>query len=209
MGLFRFFILAFLCFLFSDCSTLQTYFKNRALDFTDILTLGGEMKTAGGSFWFWCLGGGVQVGQFGEGYGMRNGYVGYYRTGGNSSLYNLKMGNSFLLMNSQEHIPEAYHSKRSMNKKYSHANVLFLVPTNLNVSRRSVNPYYDAYYQNPEYRKFRNICNAPLNVEMSMGLGVGGRVGFNFSELLDFVLGITTFDLMDDDSPNKYGAEDE
>jgi hypothetical protein len=125
------FLFLFLLLSFSNCASFQNYLSNRALDFTDILTLGGEVNIYGGSFWLWCFGGGAQIGQFGDGYGMRNGYFGYYRTGGREKLGDLKMGNSFFLMNSQEHLPEAYHTKRSMNKVYTHANFLFFLPANL------------------------------------------------------------------------------
>ena len=198
------FLFLFLLLSFTNCASFQNYLSNRALDFTDILTLGGEVNTYGGSAWLWCFGGGAQIGQYGEGYGMRNGYVGYYRTGGNSSYGKLKMGNSFFLMNSQEHIPQAYKTKRSMKKKYTHANFLFLLPANLNGRYRNTNtPVREPYDKLP------NLCHAPVNVEFSLGLGIGGRVGINFSEVFDFLLGFTTFDLMDDDEIEKLEEEDE
>ncbi len=209
MRSFKYLLFIFL-FSFSNCASFQNYLSNRALDFTDILTLGGEVNTYGGSAWLWCFGGGAQIGQYGEGYGMRNGYVGYYRTGGNLNYGKLKMGNSFLLMNSQEHIPEAYKTARSMKKKYTHANFLFFLPANLqgrwrnnsynNFSRNPNNNYNNYEYINPASR-MPNLCHAPVNVEISFGLGVGGRIGINFSEIFDFILGLTTFDLMEDDEP--------
>ncbi len=203
---------------FSNCASFQNYLSNRALDFTDILTLGGEVNTYGGSAWLWCFGGGAQVGQYGEGYGMRNGYVGYYRTGGNKTFGKLKMGNSFFLMNSQEHIPEAYKTARSMKKKYTHANFLFLIPANLN-NRRSYRYYNGIPIDSTNYNSISNsdsnnpylypmLCNAPATVELSLGLGIGGRIGINFSEIFDFVLGFTTFDVMEDDEQVKLEGEE-
>ena len=210
------FLFLFLLLSFTNCASFQNYLSNRALYFTDILTLGGEVNTYGGSAWFWCFGGGAQIGQEGEGYGMRNGYIGYYRTGGNKKYLKLKMGNSFFLMNSQEHIPEAYKTSRSMSKKYTHANFLFLLPANLqgrwrnnNYSRNPSNSYYNNYeYINPAVT-MPMLCNAPANIELSFGLGIGGRVGINFSEIFDFVLGFTTFDLMDDDELEKVEEGEE
>ena len=192
------FLFLFLLLSFSNCASFQNYLSNRALDFKDILTLGGEVNIYGGSFWLWCFGGGAQIGQFGDGYGMRNGYVGYYRTGGREKLGDLKMGNSFFLMNSQEHLPEAYHTKRSMNKVYTHANFLFLLPANL--QGRRGNP--------PTYR-LPMLCKAPLTIEASYGFGIGGRIGFNIAEFFDFLLGFTTFDIMEDDEPVKLETETE
>lgn len=200
---------------FSNCASFQNYLSNRALDFTDILTLGGEVNTYGGSAWLWCFGGGVQLGEFGDGWGMRNGYIGKYRTGGNKKLGKLKMGNSFLLMNSQEHIPEAYTTKRSMKKKYTHANFLFILPANLNGGgyyRYSNTP--NSSNNNSNYYAYSNsttlpmLCHAPVNVEFSFGLGVGGRVGINFSEIFDFILGFTTFDIMEDDEQVKLEGDE-
>ncbi len=199
------FLFLFLLLSFSNCASFQNYLSNRALDFTDILTLGGEVNTYGGSAWLWCFGGGAQIGQEGEGYGMRNGYVGYYRTGGNLNYGKLKMGNSFFLMNSQEHIPEAYKTARSMKKKYTHANFFILIPAILK-------PRYRGTYvprANLEYNDLPVLCNAPANIELSFGLGIGGRVGINFSEIFDFVLGFTTFDLMDDDELEKLEEGEE
>ncbi len=200
------YLLLFVFISFSSCASLQTYAKNRALDFTDILTLGGEVKTVGASAWFWCLGGGVQHGQFGEGWGMRNGYIGHYRTGGHKKLRYATYGNSFLLFNSQEHSPETNKTARSIHKRYEHGNFLLLIPT-LNKGLRIgfVSPSATL----PDSSKLPELCKAPLNLEISAGLGLGGRVGINFSELLDFVLGFTTFDLMDDDLHKITEAEDE
>ena len=213
------FLFLFLLLSFTNCASFQNYLSNRALDFTDILTLGGEVNTYGGSAWFWCFGGGAQIGQEGEGYGMRNGYIGYYRTGGNKKYLKLNKKYSFFLMNSQEHIPEAYKTSRSMSKKYTHANFLFLLPANLqgrwrnnnynNYSRNPSNSYYNNYeYINPAVT-MPMLCNAPANIELSFGLGIGGRVGINLSEIFDFVLGFTTFDLMDDDELDKVEEGEE
>ncbi len=105
-----------LLFSLSNCVSIQNYLSNRAFDLSDIVTIGGEANTYGASAWLWCFGGGLQIAQDGKGLGMRNGYIGSYRTGGNRKLGKLKMGNSFFLMNSQEHIPEAYKTSRSMRK---------------------------------------------------------------------------------------------
>jgi hypothetical protein len=211
------FLLFFLLLSFSKCASLQNYLSNRALDFTDILTLGGEVNTYGGSAWLWCFGGGAQIGQYGEGYGMRNGYVGYYRTGGDKKFGKLKMGNSFFLMNSQEHIPQAYKTKRSMKKKYTHANFLFFLPANLrgggyyrysNAPNSNYNNNHSNYYPYSNSANLPSLCHAPVNVEFSLGLGLGGRVGINFSEIFDFVLGFTTFDLMEDDEQVKLEGDE-
>lgn len=192
-------------FYFLNCSSLQNYAKNRVLDFTDILTIGGEVNTYGGSVWFWCFGGGMQIGRYATGYGMRNGYIGSYFTGGYREFANLKMGNSFLIMNSQEHIPTAYKTARSMNKKYTHANFFFLLPANLKGRYRGTGTSPSGFV----YNSLPSLCRAPATIELSFGLGAGGRVGFNISELVDFLLGFTTYDLMDDDTKGKIEEVEE
>ncbi|MBP7284375.1 MAG: hypothetical protein KBA66_22500 [Leptospiraceae bacterium] len=198
-------ILLIFLFSFFQCSSLQNYAKNRALDFTDILTIGGEVNIYGGSAWFWCFGGGVQVGRYTNGYGMRNGYVGSYYTGGYREFANLKMGNSFLIMNSQEHIPTANKTTRSMHKKYTHANFFFLLPANLKGRYRETGSSPSGF----AYNSLPALCHAPATLELSFGLGVGGRVGFNISELVDFLLGFTTYDLMNDDLKSKIEEVEE
>ncbi|HMV43032.1 MAG TPA: hypothetical protein PK079_08305 [Leptospiraceae bacterium] len=204
-----------LLFSLSNCVSIQNYLSNRAFDLSDIVTIGGEANTYGASAWLWCFGGGLQIAQDGKGLGMRNGYIGSYRTGGNRKLGKLKMGNSFFLMNSQEHIPEAYKTSRSMRKKYTHANFLFILPASLQGRWRS-NQYYtnpNNYNNNYDFinpsANLPNLCHAPVNVEFSLGLGIGARIGINFSEALDFILGLTTYDLMEDDALNKEETEEE
>jgi hypothetical protein len=78
-----------------------------------------------------------------------------------------------------------------MSKVYTHANFLFFLPANLQGRWRnnhySRNPSY-SYYHNYEYMQScgyhcQCYCNAPANIEVSFGLGIGGRVGFNFAEI--------------------------
>lgn len=43
------------------------------------------------------------------------------------------------------------------------------------------------------------FCESPLSIELSIALYYGVRVGFDFSEMADLVLGLMTIDLMSDD----------
>lgn len=157
------YILILFVFCFSNCASFRNYISNRALDFTDVITLGGEVNTYGGSVWLWCFGGGAQIGQYGEGYGMRNGYVGHYRIGGKKKLRYTKYGNSFLIFNSQEHIPESSKTKRSINKKYEHGNFFLIIPTLNSRSRIGLSPNDNANNL-PFSDKLPELCYAPVNV---------------------------------------------
>lgn len=182
-------------FLFYSCSAREYYMDNRASDFGDMFTLGLEQKTFGASAYLWCVGGGLEVSYWGEGFGLRNGHLGTYRTGGtkaiNSEEYTgtrrgrhkpVPGGISALVFNTMEHKPKGTKEYRNRKKRYIHSNVGFLVPQN---------------------------CHAPLTFEFSMGLFYGFRMGFNFSEFLDFHLGILGIDIMEDDRSRQTDSEEQ
>ncbi|MBK6607001.1 MAG: hypothetical protein IPG24_16365 [Leptospiraceae bacterium] len=163
------FLFLFLLLSFSNCASFQNYLSNRALDFTDILTLGGEVNTYGGSalvmvFWGWGTNWSIWR------WLWNAQWLCWLLSHGEVKLGELKMGNSFLLMNSQEHLPKAYQTKRSMNKKYTHANFLFLLPANLHGRSRYIHQLIDYLF----YVKHHLI------LKPSFGLGIGGRVRIKF-----------------------------
>lgn len=181
--------------LFYSCSAREYYMDNRASDFGDMFTLGLEQRTFGASAYLWCAGGGLEVSYWGEGFGLRNGHLGTYRTGGtkaiNSEEYTssrkgrqkpIPGGLSFLVFNTMEHKPKGTKEYRNRKKRYIHSNVGLFVPQN---------------------------CHAPLTFEFSMGLFYGFRIGFNFSEFLDFHLGILGIDIMEDDRSRKTDSEEQ
>ncbi|MEI7945653.1 MAG: hypothetical protein WCJ02_03105 [bacterium] len=146
------------------CCMLNTgcmYLNNRAHDVSDIVTLAGEDQTiscvARVMFPF-----GVSLGQ-GEGFGLREGYVG----------------------------------------RYEYREIVLMVPPAIG--------FFDlAFVPADDCRKKAYCVGSPglgenqywaqwLSVQMSVGFYYGVRVGVNLAEVLDFVLGWTTLDLMEDD----------
>ncbi len=177
----------------SSCTSREYYMDNRASDFGDIFTIGFEQKTFGASAFLWCVGGGLEASYWGEGFGLRNGHLGTYRTGGTKAILTEEFsagrrkntpipgGFSFLIFNTMEHKPKGTREHRNRKKRYIHSNAGLFIPQN---------------------------CHAPLTFEFSMGLFYGFRLGFNFSEFLDFHLGILGFDIMDDDRSREKDSEE-
>lgn len=124
----------FLILLFGSCSFSSMYVKNRSNDILDVPIIGAEEKIIGASVWVWCFGGGFQHGRRGEGFGIRGGNLGIYRTGGRgpcisvsdgdgSGLY-LDQGNSFIVMNSNSHLTLSKKA-RYRNKNFSKYNTIY------------------------------------------------------------------------------------
>lgn len=191
--MFKYFIIIFI--FFSSCTSREYYLDNRASDFGDMFTLGLEQKTFGASAFLWCVGGGLEVSYWGEGFGLRNGHLGTYRTGGTKAIISEEYttsrsrkhtpvpgGISVLIFNTMEHKPKGTKEYRNRKKRYIHSNAGLFIPQN---------------------------CHAPLTFEFSMGLFYGFRMGFNFSEFLDFHLGILGFDIMEDDRSRKTDSEEQ
>lgn len=177
---------------FFSCSSINRYTLNRGHDLADILTVGLEKNNVGVNAFFWCLGGGISSNQSSVGVGIREGHFGYYLAGGKNEIRILQekgsksswnqMGNSQILINSSQHNP--YHpSPRQKNKSYETLNILFIFP----IPRIK------------EDDKSLGRCDSPIKFEASLGIYYGMRVGINFTELLDFTLGITTIDFKKDD----------
>ncbi|TGL88790.1 hypothetical protein EHQ68_09140 [Leptospira congkakensis] len=179
-------------FTFFTCQSTGNYFLNRGADLSDSFTLGVETNHYGAGFWLWCIGGGAHINQNAKGIGIRNGHLGLYKAGGvddigifggtSNKTFTNQMGNSFLLINSNQHRPIYPDSKRSRQKSYDASNVMMLV-----------------FFTDKKNSSGKKHCNQPVSFEVSLGLFLGVRAGFNFSEFSDFLLGFTTYDFMEDD----------
>ena len=212
------FILLLLVIFQINCITL----KNRLNDFKDIFTIGLEKEIYGTSFFIWCLGGGLQNSSDGVGYGFRRGYLGKYFTGGIGKVpefYKLKRsrwsvrpariarinhtnlyGNSDLIDNSLAfRIFEENVSSRDKKKEFLVSNIFLFEAEIPEIIYSEKDPINDDLY----YSRIYPNCNAPFTTEFSLGLYYGFRVGFNFSEAFDFVVGIFGFDPMKDDYNSK------
>lgn len=182
-----------LFFLTLHCSTTKNYSFNRLNDLKDTVTIGVEKENFGISIFLWCFGGGIASNSSSVGFGLRDGHLGAYYSGGKKRIeffqsWNVnsswrEMGNSRILVNSLEHYPET-RNDRAKRKEFEILNILMLIP----VSRRE--------QENKSYGR----CNAPLKVETQLAIYYGIRIGFNISEFADFFLGFSTFDILNDDT---------
>lgn len=178
-------------FLF-NCTSFQKYANHRIQDTTDLLTIGIEKGNIGATFFIWCLGGGLNIDRRTRGIGARDGHFGIYEISNNSNLdinpfihkdtSSNKSGISNILINSSGH-RQFRPRERTKNKDYQILNLLTIIPI------PSI----------PDSNKKVTACNAPLKIEGSFGLYYGIRLGFNFSEFFDLIIGFSTLDLVNDD----------
>ncbi|MDF3821283.1 hypothetical protein P3G55_15360 [Leptospira sp. 96542] len=189
-------LMSFVILIFSNCHSIDKYFQNRTKDIVDIPVIGVEENIYGISAWFWCFGGGIQHGRNGLGLGIRNGVVGYYKTGGrggriylstyeNSDLV-LDQGNSLIVMNSNSHIPKE-DEPRNHKKSFSKFNTNVIFPLGFGSERGSSSGIESRW------------CESPVSVEVSIGIHYGIRLGMNFSEIFDFLTGVILIDPLNDD----------
>lgn len=187
----RLFLLVMI-FSFLACESTSRYFRNRMYDTTDLVTIGIEKKSAGVSLFVWCIGGGLKIEDQTRGFGLRDGHLGIYEISDGSRLGispllsndspKNKLGNSFFLINSSGHF-QYRPIPRSKEKDYQILNLLTIFPI------ASI----------PNSKQNVTRCNSPLKVETSIAFYYGMRVGMNFSELFDFIVGFIGFDPLDDD----------
>ncbi len=145
------------CMLNTGCA----YLGHRGRDFSDIVTLAGEDKTitcvARVMFPF-----GVSLGQ-GDGFGMREGYIG----------------------------------------SYEYREVVLMIPPSIGFFDLAFSPEDDyrrkAYGVGSPGREENVYWAQWLSVQATVGFYYSLRVGVNLAEVVDFMLGWTTLDLMEDD----------
>ncbi|MCB1320085.1 MAG: hypothetical protein KDK34_07525 [Leptospiraceae bacterium] len=147
-----------------------TYWQNRGGDFGDIWTAGVERQVYGATAQVGPLQAGLAHQSHGIGIGLRAGTTGTYLTGKpDEDMYVLDTGNSILLLNSTGH------RGQDRDKDYGMHSITPLV-----------------LYAWEGYNTF-------FQVEVSVGMYGGVRLGLNLAELCDFLLGWTTLDLLRDD----------
>ncbi len=208
-------IIIILLFL-SHCQSVANYLQYRAYDFRDMFTIGVEKNVAGGSFFIWCFGAGLQYGSEGNGYGIRGGSLGEYKTGYSGEIppyldysqskikpirsipvsfkFHINYGSSIIWENSLENIGLNSEYIRTKDKAYSLVNHFYI-------------PFFPMLpgdcERDPEFCRLSKLgrkCEMPLQIEGSLGLYYGLRLGFNFYEALDFITGIFGADILEDDT---------
>lgn len=158
---------------FMACCLLNTgcaYLDHRARDASDMVTLAGEDQTIS------CVARvmfplGISLGQ-GDGFGLREGYIG----------------------------------------SYEYREIVLMLPPISNNFTLEFRPEDD--YRNKAYGVASPGCQENffwaqwLSVQVSVGFYYGVRAGVNLAEVLDFMLGWTTLDFMQDDKgPHPSSAK--
>ena len=148
-----------------------SYMKSRGRDFTDIITLGGETACANVSAQvvFFPLGLGWADG---AGFGSRAGHLGSY---------------DYREINVLTYTDRTFGPKDlPRGKAYQMKGFWFVIPL---------------YYINfmPSFLQHKGSLSSQCQIEIAAGLGLGLRAGVNPVEAFDFLLGLTTLDILKDD----------
>lgn len=203
--------------LFLNCAATKNYLENRIRDSGDIFHIGIEKDVYGASVFVDSIGLGMQHAVNGKGIGMRYGTIGFYKTG-NKKLISLglmvtnlepcvekkncfefyrkrvgtyTMGNSYIGYNSNYHEPFIL-SNRTKSKLIAFTN--FPIK---GFPQRGGNGADFITKTDPENDNRGNYLILPI--EVSAGLYLGVRFGFNISEFADFLVGFIGFDPLGDD----------
>lgn len=151
------------------------YMKSRGRDFTDIITLSGETCCANVSAQvvFFPLGLGWADG---KGFGSRAGHLGSY------DYREINV----LTYTERKFGPESLPRGKAFEMK----GFWFIIPL---------------YYINfmPSFINYKGSLVSRCQIEVAAGLGAGLRAGVNPLELFDFLLGLTTLDILKDDFPKE------
>jgi hypothetical protein len=149
--------------------------KSRGRDFTDIITLSGETCCANVSAQvvFFPLGLGWADG---KGFGSRAGHLGSY------DYREINV----LTYTERKFGPESLPRGKAFEMK----GFWFIIPL---------------YYINfmPSFINYKGSLVSRCQIEVAAGLGAGLRAGVNPLELFDFLLGLTTLDILKDDFPKE------
>lgn len=147
------------------------YMKSRGRDFTDIITLSGET---------YCANVSAQVAYLPIGLGWANG-KGFGSRAGHMGSYDYREIN-VLTYTERDLGPETL----PRGKAFEMEGFWFVIPL---------------YYINfmPAFIGYKGSLAARCQIEAAVGFGAGIRVGINPLELFDFIIGLTTVDILKDD----------
>lgn len=162
-----------------SCSCV--YMADRGRDFTDIMTLSAETGLVNAD---------VQVGVFnlglglsgGHGYGLRSGAMGAYQTADANLLF----------LSGRYFEPGSFAQARGKGYEYS---ILYIE------GGENEDPPVVEIEEGGIFNLFQ--------VEATVTLGVGLRIGVNFAEMADFILGFFQVDILKDDQAAVKARESE
>lgn len=195
-----------------NCSSIQTYLKDRGNDLSDIVNVGVEKDVYGVSVqWI-----GWQNASTGVGYGLRHGHFGKYSTGDKQNkiiLFEEEKEDGSFKNESQVSPGESsfsitttyYKSIHSNDKRTKKKHFLQIYPWRcyppksgaIFIKKKDVvgNQRYCGY-------RFSNSNMDPIPIELSLGFYLGLRIGLNVFEIFDLFAGFFGFDPMRDDTVN-------
>ncbi|HMW05014.1 MAG TPA: hypothetical protein PK079_05690 [Leptospiraceae bacterium] len=200
-----------------QCSSIKGYLINRGNDFIDIVNIGFEDNIYGGGIYIDSIMFGLAYGaKDSSGVGLRFGHLGMYQSNDSESNNFLKAGSEngpcrdsrygtfgqlqFLFFaTSNYHEPRSIIMVRNYRKNIAFMNVLLY-----GASKRDSSKGLLLCYRGKKYHTIIRDSYVVLPMEVSFGLYYGIRLGFNPHELLDFIVGIFGFDLLDDDTTTVY-----
>ncbi len=190
------------------CASAKRYVANRGNDLKDIVNIGVEKDVYGIQFAYFI---GYQNAVNGEGYGLRFGYFGAYLTGDRfNKIFILEKKEANSVIKKQEQVSPGYssfdtttiyHKAKNLDDIRAARKEHVIVVSN-SLSRCLIG---EAKYRNIQLTKGRG-CSFysqryyPLPMELFIGYNYGFRIGVNFTELLDFLVGIVGFDALGDDA---------
>ncbi len=189
------------------CASAKRYVANRGNDLKDIVNIGVEKDVYGIQFAYFI---GYQNAVNGEGYGLRFGYFGAYLTGDRfNKIFILDKNETNSVVKKQEQVFPGY-SSFDTTTIYHKAKILddiraarkeHLIVVSNSFGRCQMD---EAKYRNILLTKGRGCSYYsqryyPLPMEFFIGYNYGFRIGINFTELLDFLVGIVGFDALGDD----------
>jgi hypothetical protein len=199
--------------IFANCAT---YLRDRKNDLKDTVNLGVESPGYGIGlrmsiipFGFLFQGGESSLGKkdLGSGLGIKGGHIGEYSSQqltfvvmGGEDFHAIKEGKELQTpraLSKKIHIRtfsiinDPVKDRKARKKELVREEIL---------SRSKLDPRVVEYYKTQKTIKSNGYPKSyPYQIEFMIALHYGLRIGINVAEILDFVMGWTTFDWMDDD----------
>lgn len=192
--IFNVIMLLMLCVLASGCASTGAYFSDRGRDAADIFTLtieqGVGVTAHAGPI-------STGLGMIGGGRGLDGGTIANFGEGDVELQLLVFGGNGFCT-------PSAERQKKRGGTQVlfvQHPSVAFM-----DWGSHQMNPF-KAFFVDlypPTWVKYPGVTQ----FDASVALGIGPRIGFNLMELIDFICGWTTLDMLGDDMHRKKLKEE-
>ncbi len=207
-------ILTIIIFFFlSNCASFQNYILNRGNDLKDIVNIGIEKDVYGVNAQVAIGVIGFQNAYSGTGFGLRYGHFGKYKTGDDKNAISffdgtekkeIYFGNSILFSSTNYHEPQTSKNSRASLKKIKRLEFLFRRCVNDIYYKEKIFPIQYTYYRGQRCFFSESYIHNLRSLELSVGMYIGLRIGFNLNEFIDFIAGVAGYDLYYDDYKTTY-----